>query len=65
MEMSLVYQVWPTPSCKAQCKEQEDKADRRRGGKTTSGGEKTTLVNGQAWSPPSRSGEQTKMEESG
>ena len=42
---------WPKPSCKAQWKGEEDTADRRRGGKTTSG-------NGQAWSSPS--GEQGK-----
>ena len=41
--MSPVHQVWPKPSCKAQWKGEEDKADKRRGGKTTSG-------NGQAWS---------------
>ena len=41
--MSPVLQVWPKPSCKAQWKGEEDKADRGRGGKTTSG-------NGQAWS---------------
>ena len=35
--------VWPKPSCKAQCKREEDKGDRGRGGKTTSG-------SGQAWS---------------
>ena len=34
---------WPKPSCEAQWKGEEDKADRGRGGKTTSG-------NGQAWS---------------
>ena len=44
--MSPIYQVWPKPSCKAQQKEEEDKTDRGRGGKTTSG-------NGQAWSSPS------------
>ena len=38
-----VHQVWPKPSCKAQWHGEEDKVDRRRGGKTTSG-------NGQAWS---------------
>ena len=42
----LFHQIWPKPSCKAQWKEEEDKADRRRGGKTASG-------NGQAWSSPS------------
>ena len=41
-----VHQVWPKPSCKAQWKGGKDKADRGRGGKTTSG-------NGQAWSSPS------------
>ena len=44
--MSPIHQVWPKPSCKAQWKGEEDKADRRRGGKATSG-------NGQAWSSPS------------
>ena len=43
MVMSPVHQVWPKPSCEAQRKGGEDKADRGRGGKTTSG-------NGQAWS---------------
>ena len=43
MVMSPVHQVWPTPSCKAQRKGKEDKADRGRGGKTIS-------ANGQAWS---------------
>ena len=38
------------PSCKAQWKGEEDKADRRRGGKTTSG-------NGQAWSSPNSRGQ--------
>ena len=44
------------PSCKAQWKGEEDKADRGRGGKTTAG-------NGQAWSLGS--GEQGKMEKTG
>ena len=48
--MSPVHQVWPKPSCKAQWKGEEDKADRGRGGKTTSG-------NGQAWSSPSPRGQ--------
>ena len=43
MDMFPVHHVWPKPSCKVQLKGGEDKADRRRGGKTTSG-------NGQAWS---------------
>ena len=46
MVMSPVYQVWLKPSCKAQWKGEEDKADRRKGGKTASG-------NGQTWSSPS------------
>ena len=48
--MLPVHQVWPKPSCKAQWKGEEDKADRGRGGKTTSG-------NGQAWSSPSPKGQ--------
>ena len=45
---------------KAQWKGEENKADRGRGGKTTSG-------NGQAWSSevPEGSGEQRKMEKTG
>ena len=56
----LVQQVWPKPFCKAQRKGEEDKADKGRGGKTTSG-------NGQAWSSevPEGSGEQAKMEKTG
>ena len=34
MVMSPVHRVWPKPSCKAQWKGEEDKADRGRGGKT-------------------------------
>ena len=46
--------------CKAQRKGEEDKADRGRGGKTTSG-------NGQAWNSPSPRGQWRtgKMEETG
>ena len=44
--MSSAHLVRPKPSCKALWKGEEDKADRRRGGKTTSG-------NGQAWGLPS------------
>ena len=60
LHMSTVHQVWPKPSCRAQRKGKEDKADRGRGGKTT-------LRNGQ---PGVRlalegSGEQRKMEETG
>ena len=40
----------PKPSCKAQWKGEEDKVDRGRGGKTTSG-------NGQAWSSASPRGQ--------
>ena len=50
MDMSPVHQVQPRPSSKAEWKEEEDKADRRRGGKTTIG-------NGQAWSLPSPIGQ--------
>ena len=40
-----VHQVWPKPSCKPQQKGEEDKADRGRGGKTTSGnGQKLETV---------------------
>ena len=56
--MSPVHQVCPKPSCKAQSKGEEDKADRGRGGKTTSG-------NGQAWnsSSPRGQAENRQMEE--
>ena len=37
MVMFPVHQVWPKPCRKAQWKGEEDKADRGRGGKTTSG----------------------------
>ena len=58
--MFPIYQVWPKPSCKAQRKGEEDKADRGRGGKTTSG-------NGQALSSPSPRGQwkQGKLEKTG
>ena len=55
--MSPVHQVWPKPSCKAQWKGEEDKADRGRRGKTTSG-------NG-VQQVPEGSGEQGKMEKTG
>ena len=48
--MFPVHQVWPKPSCKAQWKGEEDKANRGRGRKTTSG-------NGQAWSSASPKGQ--------
>ena len=41
----ICHQVWPKPSRKAQWKGEEDNANKRRGGKTTSG-------NGHAWSLP-------------
>ena len=54
MDMSPVYQVWPKPSCKAQWKEEEDKADRRS--------RKTASGNGQAWSQvPEGRGKWRKM----
>ena len=46
------HQAWLEPSCKAQCLEEEDKADRRKGGKTTS-----ENANGRAWSSQSPSGQ--------
>ena len=48
--MFPIHQVWPKPSCKAQWKGEEDKADKGRGGRTTSG-------NGQAWSSASPRGQ--------
>ena len=50
MVMVLVHQVWPKPSCKAQRKGEEDRADKGKCGKTTSG-------NGQAWSSASPRGQ--------
>ena len=65
MDRSLVHQIWSKPSCKAQWKEEEDKTDRGRGGKTTSGNE-------QAWSSLSPRGQwrtekrkRKKMDETG
>ena len=55
--MSAVHQVWRKPSYKAQWKGEGDKADRKRGGKTTSG-------SGQAWSSPSLR-EQWRTEKNG
>ena len=52
MDMYSVHNVWPKPFCKAQWKGEEDKADRKRGGKTS-----TWLRNGQAWSLPSPRGQ--------
>ena len=50
VDMSLVHLVWSKPSCKTQWKGEEEKADKGRGEKTTSG-------NGQAWSLPSPGGQ--------
>ena len=60
MDMSPVHKVWQEPSCIAQRKGEEDKADRKRGGRTKLGNEK-------AWirQVPEGSGEQRKMEETG
>ena len=60
MVMSSFHKVWPKPSCKAQWKGEEDKADKGRSGKTTSG-------NGQAWSSASPRGQWRtgKMEKTG
>ena len=60
MVMFPVHQVLPKPSCKAQGKGEEDKADKGRGGKRTSG-------NGQAWSLASVRGQWRtgKMEKTG
>ena len=52
-----VHQVWQNPFCKTQWKGEEDKADRKWGGKTTSG-------NGHAWSSSIPSG-QWRTEENG
>ena len=60
MVISSFHKVWPKPSCKAQWKGEEDKADKGRSGKTTSG-------NGQAWSSASPRGQWRtgKMEKTG
>ena len=53
--------VWPNLSCKTQSEGEEDKADRGRGGKTTS-------RNGQAWSSASPRGQRRtgkRMEKTG
>ena len=51
MVMSPVHQVWLKPSCKAQLKGEEDKADRGRSGKTTPGVRQVpeNRVNGGNW----------------
>ena len=55
--MFPIHQVWPKPSCKAQWKGEEDKADTGRGGKKTSGPAVQQV--------PEGSGEQGKMEKTG
>ena len=57
MDISPVHQVWPKPSCKARWKGEEDKADKKRGEKITSG-------NRQAWSSSSSRG-QRRAEKNG
>ena len=57
MDMSPIHQVCPKPFCKAQWKGEEDTADRKRGGKTTTG-------NGWAWSLSSPRG-QLRTEKNG
>ena len=60
MDMSPAHQVWPKPSCKAQWKGEEDKADRGRGGKATEVMNKPGVRQ-----VKEGSGEQGKMEETG
>ena len=60
MDMSPVHPVWPKPSCKAQWKGEEDKADRGRGWKKTSGLDRSGVCQ-----VPGSSGEQGKMAETG
>ena len=61
MDMSPVHQVWPKPSCKAQQKGEEDKADRGRGRKTKHQGMDRPGVR----QVPEGSGEKGKMEKTG
>ena len=49
-QTAVVWTFWPKPSCKAKRRGEEDKADRRGDGKTTSG-------NGQTRSSPSPRGQ--------
>ena len=60
MVMFHVHQVWSKPSCKAQWKGEEVKADKGRGGKTTSGMDRPGVRK-----VPEGSAEQGKMEETG
>ena len=58
IDMSPVHHGWPKPSCKAQWEGKEDKADRKKEGKTIISG------NGQARSSPSPRG-QCRTEKTG
>ena len=60
MVMSPIHQVWPKPSCKAQWKGEEDKADKGRVGKTASGMDRPGVHQ-----VTEGSGERGKMEETG
>ena len=60
MDMSPVHQVWQKPSCKAQCKGEEDKADGKRGERQHQGIDRPGVPQ-----VPEDSGEQRKMEETG
>ena len=60
MVMSPILQVWPKPSSKAQWKGEKDKADKGRGGKTTSGKDRPGVRQ-----DPEGNGEQRKMEKTG
>ena len=60
MDLSLVYQVRPKSSCKAQWNGEEDKADRKRGGI-----QHQKMDGSAVQQVPVGSGEQRKMEETG
>ena len=61
MVMSPIHQVWPKPSCKAQLKGEEDKADRGKRWEDKHQGMDRPGV----CQIPEGSGEQGKMEETG
>ena len=71
MDVCPSHQVWSKPSCKAQRKGEEDKADRKRGGKKTRQTEKEVGRQHQGMDRPGVHkvpvgiGEQRKMEETG
>ena len=58
MDMSPVHQVWPKPSCKVRWKGEEDKADSKKGWKTTLGNEQArrTLTPRGLWSTEENAG---------